>query len=502
MQIEVQENLKTNYCFIHNETVFGFVLEIFNGYSDFFKSNPNIIQENPNGYRIEEHKNDSNLYEKSILHLIDFCQGKKIIINQENIIFLYELAHTFMVPSLIKIINSAISSNKMDFPILNLINLQKDYNADTILYEETISKNLVEYIENDKDDLLLSLHLPIIHRIITSYQTQNPNNEPNSHIMNFLFKCLKKFGRPASVLFEKVKIGNENSEYLRALLSDEYSSNFDFHFINGENHKTIYDIQTSMILEKEKIKQQQTEIMNLMMKNQLKNSEEIKNIEASFTDNLSKMKEEITKEKDLQIKQLKDSISIMTVQLQKLQDQNASLTEKVNQLEGHHNEFERRILTNNMFPLTRVFLTMGGKDQNGVKSYASRSYNIPESVIHFVPSSISGNLRWDAENYRLYVGSAGQYLITGKVSLYGMKLGANMNLLILHNDGGSDYRISQKPCNSGDLYTNYVPAHYTIMMNSNDYLTFLCNVTNNEDKTCTIPGGSTVYTMIEVTRIA
>ena len=92
--------------------------------------------------------------------------------------------------------------------------------------------------------------------------------------MEFLFKCLKKFGRPASVLFEKVKFGNENSEYLRTLLSDEYSSIFDFHFINSEYLKTFYDIQNDIIKKNEQLKQQQIEMMNLIKENQLLHNQE------------------------------------------------------------------------------------------------------------------------------------------------------------------------------------------------------------------------------------
>lgn len=211
----------------------------------------------------------------------------------------------------------------------------------------------------------------------------------------------------------------------------------------------------------------------------------------------------ITEQKTQEIGQLKDTISLMTEQIQNLQEQNASLEERINQLETHHDEFETRILANNIFPLTRVFLTMNGYDQPGIASYKSNDYISPESVINFVPSSLSGDLRWDDVNHRLYVGSAGQYLVTGRVAIQNMCLKTNMNLLVVHNDGASDYRVSRKSCETGSLYTNYVPVHYTFRMNNNDYLSFYCNVTNNNiTGTCTICGTSTVYTMIEVTRIA
>ena len=54
-----------------------------------------------------------------------------------------------------------ISENKLDFPIQNLYKLQNDPNADTYLIEEKVSKNLIYYIENDKNDNLLSLRVKL-----------------------------------------------------------------------------------------------------------------------------------------------------------------------------------------------------------------------------------------------------------------------------------------------------------------------------------------------------
>lgn len=202
------------------------------------------------------------------------------------------------------------------------------------------------------------------------------------------------------------------------------------------------------------------------------------------------------------VEQKNQEIGLIQDQLKIFEEKNQILEKTVNLLESHHKEFEKVISSNNGFPLTRVFLTMNGKNQPNIKSYAQYDYKIPESVIQFVPSSLNGDLRWDASNYRLYIGSAGEYLITGRVSVVGMKKDATMNLLVQHNDGASDYRLSSQSCSTGSADQNYVPVHYTMLMKENDYLTFKCNVTNNCDSTCTISGEKTAYTMIEVTRIA
>ena len=70
-------------------------------------------------------------------------------------------------------------------------------------------------------------------------QPKHPN------IINFLLKCLTKYGKRASVLFENVDFTKEDPSYLRKLLND-YGEIFDFNFIKALNHKTMYKIQSEI----------------------------------------------------------------------------------------------------------------------------------------------------------------------------------------------------------------------------------------------------------------
>lgn len=79
-------------------------------------------------------------------------------------------------------------------------------------YEYIMSNNLLEHIENEK---LLKLDLISIYRILIKYEAKRKKNleendkEERDKIFTFLFKCLDKFGKKASVLFSVVDFGSE-----------------------------------------------------------------------------------------------------------------------------------------------------------------------------------------------------------------------------------------------------------------------------------------------------
>ena len=130
------------------------------------------------------------------------------------------------------------------------------------LYEkcEKIVSNDLEHFIND--DNLLLLHVSTIHRILTEYQMKN-NNHTKREIIEFLFKYFRKHKRSASVLFEKIDFSNENKEFLQKIFSDdEISSNFDFHFINTEYHKSVYDLHNEILRNENLMKIEKDEIKN------------------------------------------------------------------------------------------------------------------------------------------------------------------------------------------------------------------------------------------------
>lgn len=90
------------------------------------------------------------------------------------------------------------------------------------MYEEIMSDNLLEHIEDQK---LLKLEFVTIYRIIIKYEekrnlterSSEDNKEERGKISTFLFKCLDKFGKDASILFSSVDFGSEKWEILNKI---------------------------------------------------------------------------------------------------------------------------------------------------------------------------------------------------------------------------------------------------------------------------------------------
>lgn len=357
-EIKVQASLKNNYCIINGERHFPINLESFNNHANFFVQNPNIIQQYPNGYQIEDHKNEIDLFNESIDLLIQYCQNKVISINHKNIIFLNDLVIKFIVPELIKITDDYLSQNKNDFLLQYLMKIQNDPNIKTDIYEDIISKNLNNYV---KDDDLLNLNLPILHRIVTKYPL-NALNEAHSEIIEFLFKCLDKFGKPASPLFAKIVFLNENSSFLHRLISEEskYSKIFDFHVINTEYHKTIYELQNELIRKDEQIKmkqQEQEKILENFEKERLESQKEMSKMTEIFTKEMTQMKDEMIKMKEsfenemkqMKIKSQTELESQSEIFDQKIGEVKQQISTEINHKNEQISQLEQRIQKNEHF---------------------------------------------------------------------------------------------------------------------------------------------------------
>ena len=149
-------------------------------------------------------------------------------------------------------------------------------------YEEMLSSQLLEHINNPQ---LLSLPVPILHRVLTKYQHKfNKSHESQPEITDFLFKYLDEHGIRSSCLFSFIDLSQEKTEYLYRLLND-YSNKFDFHFINSSLLKTLYKIENEFIETKQIVDTKQNETLAKISK-EMKNFEEIK-------ENLNNQKDQI-----------------------------------------------------------------------------------------------------------------------------------------------------------------------------------------------------------------
>lgn len=104
-----------------------------------------------------------------------------------------------------------------------------------------------EYIN---DERLLDLTIPIIDRILKKYLKENNDQNTINQIITFLFKCLDKHKRKASVLFLNLDIENERVGILKQLVSC-YFDVFDFNFIDS---KSLSKSSTFLLNELQKLK--------------------------------------------------------------------------------------------------------------------------------------------------------------------------------------------------------------------------------------------------------
>ncbi|KAK8839551.1 hypothetical protein M9Y10_031910 [Tritrichomonas musculus] len=212
---------------------------------------------------------------------------------------------------------------------------------DIDFYEDIIAKNLEEFVQNES---LTNLNISVLYRIIEKYHTQK---EIDTNIIDFLFKCLDKQGRKASVLFSFVSIEKLDPIHLNQLLT-KYSNVFDFQFINTSLTKTLYEILNQMIL-REKQNEEYVKNINNEIDQLKKDLKAMKEMNEKLLNDLKMNKEQNTsevetikndivklnKENEKEIDNLKTIIDSMKPQvnsqeqiIQQLQQQMPNLTAK------------------------------------------------------------------------------------------------------------------------------------------------------------------------------
>lgn len=275
-------NLPPTNSFIYKEKQYPFNIIVFNQFSSYFESNqPNSIIK-----LIEDKEDDSTLSDSSIKDFINHCQCQNIILTNQNALPLYKLAKKYIVPTLINEIEKFIIDNKTDFLIQFLTIIQTQQGFDTKPYEEMLSNNFIDYIH---DSHLLNLPFNILYRVVTKYQMKHIEEEPSADIIEFLFKCLDKFEHEASSLFEYIDFGKLKNQVIHRLLT-EYSQKFDFHFVNSNLLKTLYNVQNEILQREETIRLQQ-----ISMNETIQNFNNIITSQNELISNLKKQIDDIKK---------------------------------------------------------------------------------------------------------------------------------------------------------------------------------------------------------------
>ena len=222
---------------------------------NLIKNNSNYFYERQDNYAnihdIQLTEELINISEDCIPSFISSCHNDSFEINNSNVFSLYQLSIKYEVPSLISLTDNFINQHgktlifqslqyKYELQKLttNSVNIEND--------EEYISLNFFEYINNEQ---LLNLPISVLYRIINNPKLDiNQLNETNKNqLIDFLFKCLNKYNKDASILFLNLDLENQRIEIFSKLIN-EYSDVFDFNMISPKFlMKTTTDLLSEMV---------------------------------------------------------------------------------------------------------------------------------------------------------------------------------------------------------------------------------------------------------------
>ena len=220
---------------------------------DAIKKNSQFFYDNRKKYKkmeeIEIPEEPIDISNKAMQDFISCCSNSPCKLDESNVLPLHILSIRYGVPELTKLTTNFLSKNEKKMVIQSILfkaqllkAQQSDFseniqiNIDTKIEEDEISSNLIEYLQNNIDDLL-SLPIPILYHIINDFYSKSKYSIDSSKedlIASFLFKCLDKYKREASVLFTSIDFANQRKRILYRLL-EEYKDTFDFNMLNPES---------------------------------------------------------------------------------------------------------------------------------------------------------------------------------------------------------------------------------------------------------------------------
>lgn len=111
------------------------------------------------------------------------------------------------------------------------------------MYLQTIEDIFLDnFIENLQNERLLNLPIQSIYDILGKYEKSHGKQQYQNEILEFLFKCLDKYGRDASPLFQFAEFNCDNLDHFNKLIT-QYSDIVDFQFLNSSFAKMIHQTQ-------------------------------------------------------------------------------------------------------------------------------------------------------------------------------------------------------------------------------------------------------------------
>lgn len=237
--------LPTTHSFIYKDKKYPFNFDFFKLISKKLSKMQNEFSNTKEiGLLPKEDEPRLNISDETIQNFINFCQMMTCEIKNDNVLHLNYLSKLYEVEELKNATDNYISNHRDELRI-EILSFGEICPTNTETIEESIAKDLINYI---KEERMISLSIPVLHRIFSIYFKSNEhlNEDENSKIFDFLFKYLERNGRKASVLFSFLDFSKISEEHQRILLN-KTSSEFDFHFINSKFMKLTYEKSNDLL---------------------------------------------------------------------------------------------------------------------------------------------------------------------------------------------------------------------------------------------------------------
>ena len=216
------------------------------------------------------------------------------------------------------------------------VNLKED--------EEIISANLLKFID---DERLLSLPIPVLYRILNGRQLNiNELNETEqTQVIEFIFKCLDKNGREASVLFTIIDFERAPIDIMHRLLY-QYSDVFDFNLTSKPLYRTALELlseRNKMTLEVNKLSKNQSSEIN-ELKSQISNLSNIVKSQQNENNNLTSEISTLKKSIEIQKEEFGNKIAELEKRINQITNQD--FVEKINSVSSQIDSFVTKGILN------------------------------------------------------------------------------------------------------------------------------------------------------------
>lgn len=250
--------------FVYKNKKYHFDFSLFKKNSNYFYNNRNLLKNVETINLLNECDDSIEIPEEAIHAFISSCQNEECNISRSIVIPLQFLSYKFEVPQLIEITNEIVRNNFDEIFFQSFLFKIQFQNCDkkveffdTKSEEEAAVARLKECIN---DERMFQLPISILDRIFHKYffdsksgigmNSKSENKLNSTEIIEFLFKCLDRYGRDASILFSYVDFEQQSIGVVDRLLK-QYSEIFDFNVINSTLLKTTMMLTSEVTRVKE-----------------------------------------------------------------------------------------------------------------------------------------------------------------------------------------------------------------------------------------------------------